>query len=93
MLTLDSVLKIATGVITTESDDELVVVLPEEGKFFVLNGTGAEVFQLVDGKRMLNDIAIALHSRHDDIALDRVQGDVLTFAEKILEKAAVRILQ
>jgi len=93
MLTLDSVLEIAPGVVSRESDDELVVVLPGDGKFFVLNGTGAEVFQHVDGERTLGDIATTLHSHHDDIDLERVQADVLAFTETILDRAAVRIVQ
>jgi hypothetical protein len=93
MLTLDSVLTIAPGVVARESDDELVVVLPEGGKFFVLNGTGAEIFQMVDGAHTLSDIAAALQSHYEEVERARVESDVLAFAEKILEKAAVRIVE
>ncbi|MGC9398603.1 MAG: PqqD family protein [Anaerolineae bacterium] len=92
MLTLDSVLKIADDVVSRASDGELVVVLPQQGNFFVLNGTGAEIFQLVDGKRTLGEIAVALHARYEEIDLEQIQQDVLTFAEKIHKKAAVRLL-
>jgi hypothetical protein len=93
MLILDSVLERAPGVIARDSDDELVVVLPEEGTFFVLNGTGAEIFQLVDGKRTLGQIATALHAQHTEIELERIQADVLAFAGKILGKDAVRVIR
>ena len=91
MPTLDNVLAVAPNVVARESEDELVVVLPEAGDFFVLNGTGAEVFRLVDGERTLGEVAGALHARYGDVDLQRIQADVLAFAEKIIDKAAVRV--
>ena len=88
MLTLHDVLALAPGVISRESDGELVVVLPQDGKFFVLNGTGAEVFGLLDGQRTLDAIAATLRAHHPDSALEQVQADVLAFAEKILQRGA-----
>lgn len=88
MLTLNDVLALAPGVISRESDGELVVVLPQDGKFFVLNGTGAEIFGLLNGQRPLDAIAAALHTHHPGSALEQVQADVLAFAEKILQRGA-----
>jgi 4-diphosphocytidyl-2C-methyl-D-erythritol kinase len=90
MPNLDDVLILAPGVISRESDAELVVVLPEKGKYVVLNGTGADVFQLVDGQRTLEEIAAALSERHG-VPVERVQADVLTFAQKLLDRDAVRL--
>lgn len=90
MLTLDDVLAPAPGVVSRESGDELVVVLPERGKFFVLNGTGAEVFRLVDGRRTLEEIAAALNGRYD-VPLGQVQPDVLAFARKLLDRDAIAV--
>ncbi len=88
MLTLNDVLALSQGVISRESDGELVVVLPQDGEFFVLNGTGAEIFGLLDGQRPLDAIAAALHTHHPDSTLEQVQADVLAFAEKILQRGA-----
>ncbi len=90
MLTLDDVLAPAPGVVSRESGDELVVVLPERGKFFVLNGTGAEVFRLVDGRRTLEEIAATLNGRYD-VPPEQVQTDVLAFAGKLLDRDAVAV--
>lgn len=90
MLTLHDVLALSPDVISRESDGELVVVLPQDGKFFVLNGTGAEIFGLLDGQRALDAIAAALHTHHPDSALEQVQADVLAFAEKILQRGAAQ---
>jgi hypothetical protein len=90
MPNLDDVLSIAPGVISRKSDGELVVVFPEQGKFVVLNGAGADVFQSVDGQRSLAEIAAALSERHD-VPLERTQADVLTFAQKLLDRGAVSV--
>lgn len=90
MPNLNDVLRIAPGVVSRESDGELVVVLPEQGKFVVLNGTGADVFQSVDGQRSLAEIAVALSERYD-VPLEQTQTDVLAFAQKLLDRGAVSV--
>jgi hypothetical protein len=90
MPNLDDVLCPAPGVVSRESDGELVVVLPEQGKYIVLNGTGADVFQSVDGQRSLEEIAAILSERYD-VPLERTQTDVLPLAQKLLDRGAVRL--
>jgi len=88
MLSLDDVLAHAPGVLFRQSGEELVVVLPAEGRFFVLNRTGARVFQMIDGQRTLREIASAL-SQEYSISPDRAGQDVLALAGKLLERGAV----
>ena len=88
MLNLDDVLTLAPGVVARESDDELVVVLPERGKFIVLNETGANVFQSIDGQLSLKEISAALSERHA-APLAEVESDVLTFAGELLKRGVV----
>lgn len=88
MLSLDDVLTRKPGVVTQASDDELVVVLPEQGKFIVLNATGARVLTLSDGTRSLREIATAIATEFDaDPAA--VERDVLHFADTLVERAAL----
>ena len=89
MLTLDDSLVLAPGIVSRESDDELLVILPERGKFVVLNGTGADVFRLVDGQRTLEEIAAALSERYG-VPLEQARADVLPFAEELLDQGVVR---
>jgi hypothetical protein len=88
MPTLDDVYTPAPQVASRESQGELVVVLPEQGKYIVLNGTGAEVFQLIDGQRTLQEIAAAV-SEHYDVPLQQVQTDVLILVKKLLDRGVV----
>jgi fructose-1,6-bisphosphatase len=88
MLNLADVLNPAPGVISRESEGELVVVLPEKGRYIVLNGTGANAFQLMDGQLSLGDIASILGERYD-VPLERTQTDVLALAQKLLDRGVV----
>ncbi len=90
MLNLNEVLTCNPGIVTRQSGNELVVVLPESGKFFVLNGLGAEVMQLLDGVRALAEVAETLAARYPDVAVERIQADVLAFSEKMLERQVCR---
>jgi hypothetical protein len=90
MPNLNDVLIVTPGVVSRESDGELVVVLPEQGKFVVLNGTGADVFQSVNGQRSLAEIAAALSERYD-VPLEQTQTDVLALAQKLLDRGAVSV--
>ncbi|MBN1262470.1 MAG: PqqD family protein [Anaerolineae bacterium] len=85
MPTLNDVLAHAPGVVARQSEGELVAVLPAQGKYFVLNGAGAEVFNLANGVRSLREIALSLCDTHT-VAQTRVESDVLTFAGQLLER-------
>ena len=90
MLNLDDVLAAAPTLVTRESDGELVVVLPEKGKFVVLNATGARVLQLSDGTRTLRDIADILAVEFDADQM-QVEGDVLRFAKALVDRGALYV--
>ena len=91
MLSWDDVLAMKPDVVTRATDDELVVVLPEQGKFVVLNATGARVLQLADGTRALREIAGAIAG---EFGADKavVEGDVLRFAGSLLERGALVVV-
>ena len=91
MLNWDDVLAAASTLVTRESDGELVVVLPEKGKFVVLNATGARVLHLSDGTRTLRDIADTLAAEFD-ADQTQVEGDVLRFAEALVDRGALNVL-
>lgn len=92
MLTSSDVLAVVPDVVSRLNAGELVVVLPQAGKFFVLNGPGADTFQLLDGQRSLAKIAVARQACYEDIPLEQVQADVLSLARKLLARGAVRVV-
>lgn len=90
MLNWDDVLTAAPTLVTRESDGELVVVLPEQGKFVVLNATGARVLALADGTRTLREIADTLSAEFGAEPV-QVDGDVLRFAQSLVERGALHV--
>jgi hypothetical protein len=88
MANWDDVLVVQPDVVTREADGESVVVLPAQGKFIVLNTTGALVLQLADGTHTLRDIAAAVAERFG-AELDVVEPDVLGFADMLMQRGAL----
>lgn len=88
MLSLDDALQPAPGAVSRKSEDELVVVLPEKGKFLVLNETGAEIWRSADGQRTLGDIAQTLAETWG-IELAQAEADVLRLAGQLVERGAL----
>ena len=77
-----------SDVVTREADGESVVVLPTQGKFIVLNATGALILQMADGTRTLRDIATAV-AEHFGAELDVVEPDVLQFADRLMQRGVL----
>jgi len=92
MLSWDDVLRVESTIVTRESGGELVVVLPEKGKFVVLNATGARVLRLSDGARALREIADTIAAEFGaDLA--RVESDVLRFAQSLIERGVLIVVK
>jgi hypothetical protein len=88
MPSLGDVLQPAPGVVGRQTKDEMVVVLPEQARFLVLNETGAQVWELADGKRTLGDIAQSLVQTWQ-IEQAQAEGDVLRLAGQLVERGAL----
>jgi len=91
MLSWDDVVAVKSDIVTRETDGELVVVMPEQGKFIVLNATGARILQLADGQCTLHTIATRI-AEEFSIAIARVQEDVMTFAQSLFERKILFIV-
>ena len=91
MPSLDDVLASRPDVITRESEGELVVVIPDRGKFVVLNATGARVLALADGAHTLRAIAATIA---DEFSVDvaRVERDVLNLVNSLVERGVLYVV-
>jgi hypothetical protein len=75
-------------IVTRETEGEMVVVLPDKGKFVVLNATGAQIVKLADGERTLEEIAFEIADQFDaDLA--QVRADVLKFAQDLTSRGVL----
>lgn len=88
MLSLDDVLQPAPGVVSRETGEELVVVLPEQGRFLVLNHTGSQIWELADGQRTLRNISQKVVETWK-VAPARAEADVLRLAGRLVERGAL----
>jgi hypothetical protein len=91
MLNGTEILEVNPMVATQNTGDELVVVMPDQGKYVVLNATGAQVLQRADGKQTLVDIAKAI-SYEFNTDLNQVINDVLVFSEDLVSRGILRIV-
>jgi hypothetical protein len=88
MTHLNDVLRPASGVVSRKSGGDMVVVLPEQARFLVLNDTGAQIWQLADGQRNLAQIAEALVDSWQ-IEQAQAEADVLRLSQQLLERGAL----
>jgi hypothetical protein len=91
MLNGNEILKLNPELALKETDDEMVVVLPDQGKYVVLNATGAKVIQLVDGEKTLTEVAVVISESFDEDA-GQVLQDVLKFSEDMLARGILGIV-
>ena len=83
-MTVDSVLQHAPVVVSRLVDGEAVLVHPQQAKIRVLNGVGARVWELMDGRRSLGDISQVIVAEFD-IELPCAQSDVLAFCANLVQ--------
>lgn len=91
MLNGDDILAVNPAVATQETDGELVVVLPDEGKYVVLNVTGARVLKHADGRQTLDDIVSAI-ARSFGTDIEKVRKDVVAFSEDLVSRGILHIV-
>jgi hypothetical protein len=82
----DSSVLARRDVVWREVSGELVIVDPEGKKILGLNGTGGNVWNMLDGARTLGDIAAELSETHA-VESEQVLRDVLAFARVLVERS------
>ena len=65
--------------------------MPDQGKYVVLNSTGALVMKYADGQQTLHEIVAAISSEFDT-SIDQVKQDVLGFAEDLVSRGILTII-
>lgn len=90
MLNLDSKPKPNASVQGRQLENEAVLVLPVQGEVKVLNEVGAQIWQRVDGRRTVREIAAAISA---DYAVPRseVEADTLEFIAELAAKGILSI--
>ena len=89
MIGLDSVLSHSSLVVTRKTGNEYVLVpiadnIADMNSVYTLNETGAFIWELMDGKRTVNDLVQALALEYKT-NIETAQSDVLSFINKMKE--------
>lgn len=71
-------------------DEQAVVVLADSGEVNVFNPVGTRIWELIDGKHTIQQIADAIHAEYDVSAEDAL-SDVHEFVGKLVQANAVTL--
>jgi hypothetical protein len=85
---LNSIPKRSPTVVSRLLDQEMVLVHPVQGKVRVLNPVGARVWELVDGRRTLDEIVRVIASEYS-VDASRVQADVDFFCADLVQRGVL----
>ena len=76
------------GVLAQEVDGTVVLLDPDSGESFALEGIGSTVWQLCDGTKTVEEIAAAIHAEFDAPEAT-IQADVLDLLEELANQHLV----
>lgn len=65
--------------------DEAVIISPDENTMRLLNKVGSRVWELADGTRTLEEIAVALTAEFE-VDLPQARASVVAFVEELMGK-------
>jgi len=85
MFTLKSCPQPKSDIVGRNVDNEAVLVLPQEGQVKVLNQVGARIWELLNGKRTVGEIA-AILSQEYAVSQAIAENDTLEFLNDLWEK-------
>jgi hypothetical protein len=66
-------------------DDGVVVVSPQQGQVRVLNPVGTTIWGLIDGRRTVTDLALALTEQYE-VTLEEAGRDLHAFLAELTER-------
>lgn len=77
-------------IIAKLAEDEAVLVMPQKGQVKVFNEVGAVIWELIDGKRTIENIIEEIISQFD---VDRVtaESDVLNFTSELYNRDIIAL--
>lgn len=79
----------ASNVSFTRFGEEMLVVVPKLSWQLVLNGPGARVFELLDGKRSVAEVASVLSGEYHGARPEEIAADVHDIVADLESKGAV----
>jgi hypothetical protein len=78
------------GVVSRMVDGEAVLVDPKKGMVRVLNPTGARIWEMIDGRRTVAELAAGIAAEYS-IEASRAQADTITFCEDLVRRGVLTV--
>jgi hypothetical protein len=91
MITLDTRIESAPGVIGRVVDQEAVLVLTNQAQIKVTNQTGAFIWSKVDGRLTVRQIAASL-SQEFEVSPAQAEQDTLEFVQDLVNRGILAAL-
>jgi hypothetical protein len=82
----------ATGVASRQIDGEALLVDLQRSTLQVLNPVGARLWDLIDGRRTVADLAEVLCAEYA-VGLEQARADVQTFCEDLLHRNMLTVVE
>ncbi len=91
MITLDTRIAAAPGVIGRIVDQEAVLVLTNQAQIKVTNQTGAFIWSKVDGRLTVRQIAARL-SQEFEVSTVQAEQDTLEFIQNLIDRGVLVVV-
>jgi hypothetical protein len=78
------------GVVSRMVDGEAVLVDPKKGMVRVLNPAGARIWEMIDGRRMVTELAADIAAEYG-IEASRAEADTITFCEDLARRGVLTV--
>ena len=78
------------GVVSRMVDGEAVLVDPKKGMVRVLNPAGARIWEMIDGRRTVAELAAGIAAEYG-IEASRAQADTITFCEDLVRRGVLTV--
>jgi hypothetical protein len=82
---------IAEELLTTEMDDEMAMMNVKQGKYFVLDSIGTEIWKLIQEPRSVSDICDSMFE-HFSVERQQCEQDVLTFLNELYREKLIEVI-
>ena len=90
MLELENIPMPNADILSRVVDNEAVLVLPDKGKVKVLNEVGAAVWQLIDGKRNIQQISAEISEQFEGDK-QAIEVDILRFITELIDREIITV--
>ena len=90
MLELENIPMPNADILSRVVENEAVLVLPDKGKVKVLNEVGAAVWQLIDGKRNIQQISAEISEQFEGDK-QAIEVDILRFVTELIDREIITV--